>query len=129
MYIAYLRGYEGKTKGVYSLGLTLKKYKEGKRDRINNLPNRYLKKKNTMKITVDWFISQENLFRNKNSFGRTYHVNGLKTKIEFIIDVVGYAEVYISQGNNFNNKILLGCVRTIDEVKEIYKSLTRGDEL
>jgi hypothetical protein len=42
MYIAYLRGYEGKTKGVYGLGLHLKKYNEGKLDKKNNLPNRHI---------------------------------------------------------------------------------------
>ena len=45
MYISYLRGFEGKTRGVYKLkdSLTYKKYTEGKSDRKNNLPNRYLK--------------------------------------------------------------------------------------
>tara|TARA_R110002049_G_scaffold309180_1_gene518096 strand:- start:1893 stop:2174 length:282 start_codon:yes stop_codon:yes gene_type:complete len=81
------------------------------------------------KITIDWFDKQTVLGRNKNSFGKTFSVNGIRTKIEFIIDVVGYARVFILQGENLNNKILLGCVRTIDETKEIYKSLTRGEEL
>jgi len=43
MYIAYLRGYEGKSVGVYGLGLNLKEYNKGKLDRKNKLPNRYLK--------------------------------------------------------------------------------------
>lgn len=45
MAIAYMRGFEGKTSGVYGVkgSLLLKKYKEGVYDRKNNLPNRYLK--------------------------------------------------------------------------------------
>lgn len=44
MYIAYLRGFEGKTNPKYFKGsLVEKKYKEGKSDRSNNLTNRYLK--------------------------------------------------------------------------------------
>ena len=81
------------------------------------------------KVTIEWFINSTNLGRSKNSFARTFYVNGLNTKIEFIIDTIGYARVFILQGENLNNKILLGCVRTIDETKEIYKSITRGEEL
>ena len=44
MFIAYCRGYEGKSPGPYRQGLNYKKYKEGLKDRKNNLPNRYLKK-------------------------------------------------------------------------------------
>jgi len=43
MYIAYLRGYEGKQVGVYGLGLNLKEYKKGKLDRKNKSSNRYVK--------------------------------------------------------------------------------------
>ena len=44
MYIAYLRGFNGKTKPKYIKGsLVEKKYNEGNFDRINKLPNRYLK--------------------------------------------------------------------------------------
>jgi len=81
------------------------------------------------KITIDWFNSLECLGRNENSYGKTYDINGLKTKIQFIIDVDGYAIVFLYQGKSLGNRTLLGCVRTIDETKEIYKSLTRGDEL
>jgi len=43
MYIAYLRGFEGKPKPKYIRGsLVEKKYMEGKNDRKNKLPNRYL---------------------------------------------------------------------------------------
>tara|TARA_R110002049_G_scaffold309180_1_gene518092 strand:- start:460 stop:606 length:147 start_codon:yes stop_codon:yes gene_type:complete len=42
--IAYLRGYEGETIGVYKVSKMLRdKYKEGKYDRKKGLPNRYLK--------------------------------------------------------------------------------------
>jgi len=44
MYIAYLRGFEGKTVGPYRMNLNFKCYKEGKFDRKNNLPNRYSNK-------------------------------------------------------------------------------------
>jgi len=46
MYIAYLRGFEGKNKPRYAAkgSLVEKKYQEGRRERKNNLPNRYLKK-------------------------------------------------------------------------------------
>ena len=48
MYIAYLRGYEGKPKSKYIKRGTLldKMYNEGKHDRKKKLPNRYLKKSN-----------------------------------------------------------------------------------
>lgn len=46
MYIAYLRGFEGKPKGGYIRGsLVSKMYSEGKSDRKKGLPNRYLKPK------------------------------------------------------------------------------------
>ena len=44
MYIAYLRGFEGKDRGAYGLGLNSKEYKKGVSDRLANLPNRYLLK-------------------------------------------------------------------------------------
>jgi len=44
MYIAYLRGYEGKAKPKYIKGSLLEKsYNTGKSDRKNKLVNRYLK--------------------------------------------------------------------------------------
>lgn len=44
MYVAYLRGYEGKLKPKYIKGsLIEQKYNEGKSDKKNGLPNRYLK--------------------------------------------------------------------------------------
>lgn len=43
MYIAYLRGYEGKPKPKYNKSSLLEqKYKEGQCDRKNKLPNRYI---------------------------------------------------------------------------------------
>jgi hypothetical protein len=44
MYIAYLRGFEGKPRPKYIKGsLVAKKYSEGAYDRKRGLPNRYLK--------------------------------------------------------------------------------------
>lgn len=45
MYMAYLRGFEGKSKPKYIIkgSLLNKKYIEGKEDREKGLPNRYIK--------------------------------------------------------------------------------------
>jgi hypothetical protein len=44
MYIAYMRGFENKPKPKYIKGsLVEKEFDKGKKDRINKLPNRYLK--------------------------------------------------------------------------------------
>ena len=49
MYIAYLRGYEGKPKPKYKKGsLVDLKYNEGKLDKKNNLPNRYIESKKNL---------------------------------------------------------------------------------
>lgn len=46
MYISYLRGYEGKPRKGYGHieSLIQKKWTEGRYDRKNKLPNRYLNK-------------------------------------------------------------------------------------
>jgi hypothetical protein len=41
MYIAYMRGFENKPK--YIKGSLVEEYDKGKKDRVNKLPNRYLK--------------------------------------------------------------------------------------
>lgn len=81
------------------------------------------------KITFDWFISLKKLGRDNNTFGSTFYINGLRTKISFLINGPGYAMVFILQGEELENKVLLGIVRTEDETREIYNSLTRGEIL
>ena len=50
MYIAYLRGFEGKPKPKYIKGSLVEKwYNYGASDRKNNLPNRHLKEKHESK--------------------------------------------------------------------------------
>jgi hypothetical protein len=43
MYIAYMRGFENKPKPKYIKGSLVEKSTIKKKDRVNKLPNRYLK--------------------------------------------------------------------------------------
>lgn len=81
------------------------------------------------KITTDWLEKYTVLLRSDNSFYRTFHVNGIKTQIRYIINVKGYSMVYLFQGENLENKILIGCIRTFDEAVQMYKLITGGEEL
>ena len=84
-------------------------------------------------ITLDFLINHKRLFRkHMSSFAMSYMVCRYKTKIEFVFDGEGAARCYLHQSdddsNNFNHNILIGLVRTEDELNTMLNEITERAE-
>lgn len=84
-------------------------------------------------ITLDFLINHKRLFRRDMSFAMSYMVYRYKTKIEFVFEGEGIGvRCYLHQSdddsNKFNHNILIGLVKTEDELNSMLNKITGQDE-
>lgn len=77
-------------------------------------------------ITYEWLINIKSLSRSRNTFARTFNIYHSPTKIMFTY--ISDGKVYVDLSQEDNN-IFLGLAKTQNDLKELYKVITRGDEI